>query len=212
MSEKSTVRVAELDLLRALAIVLVLFRHLRDPSIHAIDAAVAFSPLVVLSKIGWAGVDLFFVLSGFLVSGLLFREFLKKRRVDGVRFLIRRGFKIYPAFYLFLFISFLVAGVYSPDPSVWRGWPGLFVYSQSQVFGELLFLQNYLGSFWSHTWSLAVEEHFYFALVLVVLGMQAQGKDLENPFFRLPRVFFAVAALVLMLLYLAQSGRHLYSL
>ena len=49
-------------------------------------------------RVGWAGVDLFFVLSGFLISGLLFSEYKKRRTISFKRFFIRRGLKILPSF------------------------------------------------------------------------------------------------------------------
>src|SRR5437762_8327462 len=84
-------RLRQLDFLRGIAVLLVLFRH---------DALTEF-----LYKIGWVGVDLFFVLSGFLVSGLLFSEFIKYGNIKPGLFLIRRGFKIYPLFYTFLLVT-----------------------------------------------------------------------------------------------------------
>jgi len=74
-------RLRELDFLRGVAILLVLFRH-----------QLLFS---FLKTMGWIGVDLFFVLSGFLISGLLFKEFQKFGAINPKLFLIRRGFKIY---------------------------------------------------------------------------------------------------------------------
>ena len=56
---------------------------------------------------GWIGVDIFFVLSGFLVSGLLFNEQQRTGLVRVKNFLIRRGFKIYPSFYFLILISAL---------------------------------------------------------------------------------------------------------
>ena len=50
------------------------------------------------------GVDIFFVLSGFLVSGLIFREWLQRQDVSIGRFLLRRALKIYPSFWFFLII------------------------------------------------------------------------------------------------------------
>src|SRR5689334_9337029 len=93
-------RLASIDFLRGIAVILVLFRH------HwvGIDA---------LQHIGWVGVDLFFVLSGFLVSGLLFAEEKKYGKVERFRFLVRRGFKIYPLFYLSLVLTF-IASLYIP--------------------------------------------------------------------------------------------------
>src|SRR5260370_38814364 len=77
-----------LDVLRCIAIILVIFHH-----------GQVFD---IFSRAGWMGVDLFFVLSGFLISGLLFGEFRKKGSIQYKRFFVRRAFKIYPAFYIFL--------------------------------------------------------------------------------------------------------------
>lgn len=142
MTTSSIKRSSEIDFLRGIAVILVIFRH--------------FPSVDVLREMGWIGVDLFFVLSGFLVSGLLFKEYQESKSIDGIRFLIRRGFKIYPVFYSF--ILFTIA---------WKLASGISI-QRTQLMGELFFLQNYIGSFWNHTWSLAVEEHFYFFLTFIV--------------------------------------------
>lgn len=127
-------------MLRGIAVLLVVFRHHR-----------ASGPL---GEIGWLGVDLFFVLSGFLVSGLIFDEHRLTHRFDGLRFLIRRGFKIYPSFYAFILVTFILKWALGrQDPWI-------------NYLAEVLFFQNYHQGVWVHTWSLAVEEHFYFLLVL----------------------------------------------
>src|SRR3974390_1422877 len=87
VSQPSGSRSMGLDALRAVAILLVLGRHANLSE--------------VWSRIGWCGVDLFFVLSGFLISGLLFQEYKKRKSIDFMRFFILRGLKIYPSFYLF---------------------------------------------------------------------------------------------------------------
>ncbi len=135
-------RLKEIDFLRGLAVILVLFRHF------------PFSFYTI--TMGWIGVDLFFVLSGFLVSGLLFADFQKFGEIKPGLFLIRRGFKIYPLFYAFLIFTILfkyIAGTKIP---------------YQNLFGEIFFLQNYIGRIWNHTWSLAVEEHFYFFLTFLL--------------------------------------------
>ena len=115
-----------LDLLRFVAVCLVLGRHLHLPT----DA----SPILETWKRGgWVGVDLFFVLSGFLVSSLLFKEYIRQGSVDVGRFLIRRGFKIYPAFWCMLTFTLTVQNMQGTPPT------------RQCLFGELLFLQNYLG-------------------------------------------------------------------
>ncbi len=68
------------------------------------------------------------------------------------RFLARRAFKIYPAFYTFTAISLIVWTLHGK------------AVSRRNLVGELFFLQNYVGRAWEHTWSLAVEEHFYIVL------------------------------------------------
>jgi len=93
-------RLSQIDFLRGIALILVLFRH------HwvGIDA---------LQHIGWIGVDLFFVLSGFLVSGLLFAEYKRFGSIKPLRFLVRRGFKIYPLFYLSM--AFIAIASFFPN-------------------------------------------------------------------------------------------------
>lgn len=165
-----------LDTLRGIAVLLVLFRHMPIPGgLHSwLDA-----PLRVLQRGGWAGVDLFFVLSGYLVSGLLFSSWKNYSELRIGRFLIRRAFKIYPAFYVML-IAVLI----------WR-WPGW-----NYALSEGLFVQNYGPAIFPHTWSLAVEEHFYLGLPLVL--WLACGKK-EHPFAALPVVVFGVAIVCLTL-------------
>jgi peptidoglycan/LPS O-acetylase OafA/YrhL len=140
-----------LDILRGIAVLMVVLAHLELPG--------SDPPLLITQTLdlfasagGRAGVDLFFVLSGFLVSGLLFKEFDASGQVSAGRFLIRRGFKIYPAFWAVL--SFIVAV---------RLWKGHGV-PLDRLAGELLFLQNYLGRLSDPHWTLAVEEHFYLLL------------------------------------------------
>jgi len=93
-----------LDLLRLLAVSLVMFRHLPGDVGRTAELAILF-------RGGWIGVDLFFVLSGFLISGLLFREHQKTGRLDVVHFLIRRGFKIYPVFWAMLAVTIMVLAI-----------------------------------------------------------------------------------------------------
>jgi len=135
-------RIKQIDFLRGVAILLVLFSH------HNI-----FS---ILFKSGWMGVDLFFVLSGFLVSGLLFSEYKKYNMVDAKLFLIRRGFKIYPSFFVLLIVSFII-NYFSNE---------LDNKQLLRYICEITFTQNYTSAVWGQTWSLAVEEHFYFFLII----------------------------------------------
>jgi len=125
-----------------------------------IDAPfVVQSVLDVWVRVGWIGVDLFFVLSGFLVSGLLFREYGRLGEVHVGRFLVRRGLRIYPAFYVFLLSTSIAAGTLGTR----------------RFLAEATFVQNYVPGLWDHTWSLAVEEHFYLLLALLVMVLVRRG-------------------------------------
>lgn len=159
-------RYQALDLLRGVALLLVMGRHMQ------------VTP--VWYRLGWLGVQLFFVLSGFLVAGLLYREYRQTGRLDLRRFLLRRAFKIYPGFYLFLAVT-LPLGLFSPQPP--RG---------PEVLSELFFLQSYLPGYWEHTWSLAVEEHFYLLLAAGFLLLTRRGSG-SDPFASVPAITAGVA-------------------
>jgi peptidoglycan/LPS O-acetylase OafA/YrhL len=173
-----------IDILRAVAVFLVLGRHIELVPGNSSSGVDSFAHWLSQLWIrgGWVGVDLFFVLSGFLVSGLLFREHRKFGAISARDFLIRRGFKIYPAFWMLIGVTVLVRVLHH-------------AFHPKATLSELLFLQNYGPSLWPHTWSLAVEEHFYILLLLFLLFLSR--RNLENPFSSIPRAFFLLAVLSL---------------
>jgi peptidoglycan/LPS O-acetylase OafA/YrhL len=160
-------RLVGLDLLRLLAIVLVLGRHM--PAIPESWAASTKLLFLTWRRGGWVGVDLFFVLSGFLVSGLLFTEYKSRGRLGVGRFYMRRGWKIYPPFFVLIAVTVLM--------TVREGLP----IRQARLASELFFLQSYLPGLWHHTWSLAVEEHFYLLLPLALALMVRWNRDSPTP-------------------------------
>ena len=169
-----------LDVLRCVAILLVLGRHLDYYRLW--------------SKIGWIGVDLFFVLSGFLVSGLLFHEFKEHGSINFRRFILRRGLKIWPAFYTYILITAaLVAFIqhYRAGAFPWR-----------QFITTSLFLRNYFPNdsrFFDHIWSLAVEEHFYLILPLVLFILLVSRNHSKKLFATIPFIFVITSAVCLAL-------------
>lgn len=189
-------RLLELDVLRFVAIVLVLGRHMVPCPSEISTSVAAVSGLWYCG--GWIGVDLFFVLSGFLVSGLLFREYSKYGSIDMPRFLIRRAFKIYPAFWALIATTLLLGSF---------GFP---LISNGSLASELLFVQNYFPGLWNHTWSLAVEEHFYLFLAAVVMILVYRGTRDHDPLAAIPKLFvgIAVACLVMRIVTTAVLPYH----
>src|SRR5262249_41464929 len=147
-------RLPQLDILRGIAILMVLGSH----PVAKLDEAGWFRPLAHLwGYTGWTGVNLFFVLSGFLVGGLLFAEWRATGRLNPGRFVIRRMFKIWPSYYFFLGILVAI--------TMRAGW------DHRILLPFFLHMQNYwgdIGAIAPHTWSLAVEEHFYILLPLIL--------------------------------------------
>jgi peptidoglycan/LPS O-acetylase OafA/YrhL len=151
-------RIAELDGLRGMAILLVLLYHY----ISIPSGGAAKGLFQRLFAIGWSGVDLFFVLSGFLIGGILL-DARESPRYFGT-FYGRRFYRIVPLYYLWIGVFFMIAA-FRPQPETL---PSLGIY--------LLFLQNSVkiyhadfGTAWlGALWSLAVEEQFYLVVPTVV--------------------------------------------
>lgn len=170
---------ASIDGIRALSILLVLVYHtflvfhLSHPD-HNITS--------MLSELGlawaWAwngdkGVDVFFVMSGFLISGILLKQISKNGKVDLKNFYWRRYLRLTPAYYFMLTIYWLMTG---PN-SEW-------------VWANYLYINNFID--YEHqaagwTWSLAVEEQFYFIYPLILI---ATLKYAKSPSYVLLALFF----------------------
>jgi len=141
-------RVVQLDFVRGIAILLVLEYHFTSTPGSSLNIVERF-----FNRTGWMGVDLFFVLSGFLVGGLLVQELLITGGVRVRRFLVRRMLKIWPAYYFYLLLQIVIRR-HPLSTFLWQN--GLNV-------------QNYFETSLKHTWSLAVEEHFYLLLPAALL-------------------------------------------
>lgn len=158
-----------IDVLRGLAVILILIEHSPDQSIKG-SAIVDF---LIECKF-WIGVDLFFVLSGFLISSLFYRQIKRKKAIQYKRFYIRRFLRILPVLYLtlifiFAFSHFFV--VFNPPNS-------------NQILSEFLFLQNYVEPYLGVTWSLAIEEHFYILLPFAIRFLAFKGGEFKAERFR----------------------------
>jgi peptidoglycan/LPS O-acetylase OafA/YrhL len=146
-------RIANLDLIRAAAIVAVVIYH----TVQMMDRD-GFIAIAKYTHVGQYGVDLFFVLSGFLIGQLYWRERIDRGRVDIPRFILRRLLRTYPPYAIAMVCSFI---------PVWLS------RHQAFDFGYLLFLQNYYQRipFFLVSWSLCIEEHFYIFLPFILYAI-----------------------------------------
>jgi peptidoglycan/LPS O-acetylase OafA/YrhL len=143
-----------LDLIRALAVAMVLLTH----------ASLLFLPLTHDLSVfdpwwlpGQLGVELFFVLSGFLIGGILATE-AERGDLDVRQFWVRRWLRTLPNYYLFLVLNLLLARYVNGV------WPNVWSYA---VFAQNLAWPN--PPFYPESWSLAIEEIFYLAAPLLIV-------------------------------------------
>ena len=142
-----------LDGLRATAVLLVVCSHYTEEFGQRVIPAVKaswFSRLPIFYW-GWTGVDLFFVLSGFLIGRQIWRERFSTGTVNFPRFFLRRGFRIWPLYFAMLL---LFAFLGHPLANRW----------------DLLFLSNYFQGGFDRGWSLSTEEQFYILVPLFVIA------------------------------------------
>ena len=166
----SVQRIAELDGVRGIAILLVLYWHYADRLLVTLVEHGYQGKWPILTYIGyshrltWSGVDLFFVLSGFLIVGILLD--VKDSKFYFKTFYMRRICRIIPLYYLMLFLFIIIP---------WLGLQstkGLFE-GNFPLYSYFTFTQNFFihgsGSMWLIVaWSLAIEEQFYLVVPLLV--------------------------------------------
>lgn len=148
---------------------------------------------------GWLGVDLFFVLSGFLITEILLNTIDKPNFLRN--FFMRRVLRIFPLFYLTLIICLLILPTiksiniessYYTNNQLW-----LWTYLQNWLF---VFKEPYGDKILLHTWSLAVEEQFYLVWPFIILLI------------RKPKRLLAIAALILVVVIIARYAIWMYKI
>ena len=150
-------QIPALDALRSFAVLCVIAAHM-DKAYHHYGGMENWVSKLPVVRGGWMGVDLFFVLSGYFIGKLLWRELASIGSIRIGRFILRRGLRIWPLYFSFFIFSGFILGRAGNPP--WQGW------------SDLVFLTNYqnhgvvMGS-----WSLCTEEQFYIlAPLLLILG------------------------------------------
>jgi len=159
--------VPALDGVRGIAILLVIFYHFAS----SLEVLGVTSPLLAPFAFGWCGVDVFFALSGFLITGILLDT--KSSPNYFKAFYARRILRIFPLYYGALAVTFLLRTAF-PDAGIWGSHTGLW--APGSYIWPALFLQNAAifirgadaTGVMAHYWSLAVEEHFYLLWPLLI--------------------------------------------
>ncbi len=190
--ERGRRKLAALDGIRGAAVLAVMFSHFN----RFLPATAALAPLKGVFDYGGAGVDLFFVLSGFLITGILMET---KTAVNCLQsFYARRFLRIFPIYYAALIAVFIVAALVPSIqnvPPVGQRWL-YFVYLTNWI---PLWTGTWPPNVVGHFWSLAVEEQFYFVWPLCVLVLTQRGV------FRVA-AGLSIFALILRCVWVAHSG------
>jgi peptidoglycan/LPS O-acetylase OafA/YrhL len=162
MNHSKQKRISSIDGLRGLSILLVLVDHYLYFSGNNI-----FNPYFSFFINSKNGVDLFFIISGFLITTILVKEHISKGKINLGSFFLRRALRILPALYLLLFVYFI-----------------LFYFdfinlSKFTLVSSFFLLRQFIGSGWetSHLWSLSVENIFYILFSLILTRSRTISYD-----------------------------------
>lgn len=167
--------------LRAISICLVIFSHLSlQYHVFAFPWITKWGfPLVAIITDGNLGVNVFFVISGFLITALLLQEEHATHHISLKNFYIRRVLRIFPAYYFLLFIYFLLQCM------------GYIYINEKSWLTSLTYTKYFYMPDWytGHAWSLSIEEHFYLFWPLIFVS----GKKIR----RVVAVLVIIAVLII---------------
>lgn len=153
-------QIPALDGLRTIAVTLVIAGYSKNDLVHAGAQTEPKWLFDALFYSGWTGVDLFFVLSGFLIGRILFQEVKSTGTVAVGSFLLKRGLRIWPLYYFICAIVLTKLVLFHQLPPV------------SEILPDLFFVTNFFKeTLIFGSWSLSVEEQFYlFAAVFILIS------------------------------------------
>ena len=168
-----------IDGIRAIAVLWVIIFHIwifQHNTFPDILGEVAQNPLLVWITKGDLGVDLFFVISGFLIGSILFKEYKRTKTLNFKSFYLRRFLRLFPVY----FFSMIIA-LYFLDGNGAERW--------TTAWSNLIYVNNYVfKSYMGWTWSLAIEEQFYIVIPFLIVFL--------FPKFRKKRVLFTILAII----------------
>ena len=183
---------SELQGLRAVAVGFVLLYHLWPDHVSG----------------GFVGVDVFFVVSGFLITGHLYRELAQTGRISLPKFWARRVMRLLPLAFTVLVFSLVAMLLFLPQ-TVWS-------MNVRQLLGSLFYVENWVlasdsvdymaadnePSLVQHYWSLSIEEQFYILLPLIFVGMYVlsknRGKQLDQEQHAYRVISWSLAAIIVL--------------
>lgn len=170
VAQSENKHIQELDGVRGLAILLVLFHHflIFPPGLYS-------EALNFIGRLGWTGVDLFFVLSGFLISRILVAQ--RGQPSYFRNFYARRALRIFPIYYAYLFVYYVAViklGLLVSDAS--RTAESIEVFPWLLFYGTNFFIAlkgTFIVASLNQLWTLSIEEHFYLIWPWVVKKLDA---------------------------------------
>ena len=186
MSNNKSKYLPSIDSLRALAVLAVIIYH--------VD--VNYLPG------GFLGVDLFFVLSGYLISSLIIKEFRKTGTVNLYNFYIRRARRLLPAVYFMITIGLVVMVLFNEVLLRKSHLDAIFGYIYSSNWWYIFHKLDYFDSFgaqspFKHLWSLAIEEQFYMIFPLLFLLVNGKKKSKDGTYKLNKNFLYVVLGLIL---------------
>ncbi|WP_314160970.1 acyltransferase family protein [uncultured Gemella sp.] len=186
MNNNKSKYLPSIDSLRALAVLAVIIYH--------VD--VNYLPG------GFLGVDLFFVLSGYLISSLIIKEFRKTGTVNLYNFYIRRARRLLPAVYFMITVGLVVMVLFNEVLLHKSHLDAIFGYIYSSNWWYIFHKLDYFDSFgaqspFKHLWSLAIEEQFYMIFPLLFLLVNRKKKSKDGTFKLNKNFLYVVLGLIL---------------
>ena len=165
-----------IDGIRAIAVLWVIIFHawlFQYNDFTLVGEKVLENPFLIWISKGDLGVDLFFVISGFLIGTILFKEFKRTNQLSFKKFYVRRILRLLP-----VYVFSMLIGIYFIEGDTWKS-----------AWSNLLYINNYVrGSYMGWTWSLAIEEQFYIVIPFLIAFI--------FPFFKRKTILFGILTFI----------------